>query len=116
MKTHLQNDRPEAGTLAPAAAGGNSYSGGTVLTEGRLSASADNALGAASGGVTFNGGTLQFGSSFDLAATRAITIAAGGGTIGKLMCGPLASAIPQCAIAHVGSCRAASWNDRIAAP
>jgi outer membrane autotransporter protein len=68
-------------TLAPAAAGGNSYSGGTVLTEGTLSASADNALGAASGRVTFNGGALQLGSSFDLAATRAITIAAGGGTI-----------------------------------
>ncbi|MGE8165614.1 autotransporter outer membrane beta-barrel domain-containing protein [Paraburkholderia sp. NPDC080076] len=68
-------------TLAPAAASGNSYSGGTVLTEGTLSASADSALGAASGGVTFNGGTLQLGSSFNLAATRAITIAAGGGTI-----------------------------------
>ena len=68
-------------TLAPGAAGGNRYAGGTVLTVGTLSTSADNALGAASGGVTFNGGALQLGSSFDLAATRAISIAAGGGII-----------------------------------
>ncbi|MGA3251884.1 MAG: autotransporter-associated beta strand repeat-containing protein, partial [Paraburkholderia sp.] len=68
-------------TLAPTAAGGNTYSGGTVLNQGIVSASADNVLGAATGGVTFNGGTLQLGNSFNLAGTRAISIAAGGGTI-----------------------------------
>src|SRR4029077_20813864 len=31
----------------------------------------------------------------------------GGGTTVKLMCGPLASAIPQCAMAHLGSSSAA---------
>jgi hypothetical protein len=46
-------------TLAPTATGGNAYSGGTVLTQGMLSASADNVLGGATGGVTFNGGKLQ---------------------------------------------------------
>ena len=30
------------------------------------------------------------------------------------MCGPQASATPQCAMAHAGSSRAASWNERIA--
>ncbi|ASL48332.1 Antigen 43 [Burkholderia sp. AD24] len=68
-------------TLAPAGAGGNSYSGGTVLSQGILSVSADNLLGAPGGGVTFNGGTLHLGSSFDLAGTRPISLTAGGGTI-----------------------------------
>ncbi|SOE47041.1 outer membrane autotransporter barrel domain-containing protein [Burkholderia sp. OK233] len=68
-------------TLAPAAAGGNTYTGGTVLKQGVLSVSADNALGGTAGGVTFDGGTLQIGSSFDLASTRALSVAAGGGTI-----------------------------------
>lgn len=68
-------------TLAPAAAGGNTYSGGTTLKQGIVSASADSALGTATGGVTFDGGTLQLGQSFDLAGTRAVSLAAGGGTI-----------------------------------
>ncbi|CAG4889101.1 autotransporter outer membrane beta-barrel domain-containing protein [Paraburkholderia saeva] len=68
-------------TLAPAAAGGNTYSGGTLIDGGTLAVSADGALGATSGSVTFDGGTLQLGQSFDLAATRAITLNAGGGTI-----------------------------------
>ncbi|MFM0069195.1 autotransporter family protein [Paraburkholderia aspalathi] len=68
-------------TLAPTAAGGNMYSGGTVLNQGILSASADNVLGGSTGGVTFNGGTLQLDSSFNLASTRPITIASGSGTI-----------------------------------
>jgi len=32
------------------------------------------------------------------------------------MCGPHAKAVPQCAIAHFGSSRAASWNEAMAAP
>lgn len=68
-------------TLAPAAAGGNTYTGGTVLKQGALSISADKALGGASGSLTFDGGALQLGSSFNLAATRAVSITANGGTI-----------------------------------
>jgi outer membrane autotransporter protein len=68
-------------TLAPTAAGGNTYTGGTVLKQGALSVSADSALGGASGSMTFDGGTLQLGSSFDLAGTRALSITANGGTI-----------------------------------
>ncbi len=68
-------------TLAPTAAGGNTYTGGTVLKAGEVSISADRALGGTSGGITFDGGTLLLGSSFDLAATRAVSIASNGGTI-----------------------------------
>ncbi|MBR0663966.1 autotransporter outer membrane beta-barrel domain-containing protein, partial [Roseomonas hellenica] len=41
-------------TLAPAAAGGNTYSGGTIITQGVLAIAADNAIGAATGPLTFN--------------------------------------------------------------
>lgn len=68
-------------TLAPAAAGGNTYTGGTVLHQGVLSVAADSALGGTAGGVTFDGGTLQLGSAFDLASTRAIAVTSNGGTI-----------------------------------
>jgi outer membrane autotransporter protein len=68
-------------TLAPSAAGGNTYTGGTVLKQGVLSVSADRALGGASGGITFDGGTLQLGNAFDLASTRAISVTSNGGTI-----------------------------------
>lgn len=67
--------------LAPSAAGGNTYSGGTLITQGTLNIGADNALGAPAGGVTFNGGTLQLSHDLDLAATRAISLGANGGTI-----------------------------------
>lgn len=76
-------DKTGAGvlTLAPAAATGNTYSGGTTIDQGTIAVGADNALGASTGGLTFNSGTLQLTSSFALAGTRAITLAAGGGTI-----------------------------------
>ncbi|MEZ0604008.1 autotransporter outer membrane beta-barrel domain-containing protein [Paraburkholderia sp. IW21] len=76
-------DKTGAGvlTLAPSAASGNTYSGGTTIDQGAIAVSADNALGANTGGLTFNSGTLQLNTSFDLAGTRAITLAAGGGTI-----------------------------------
>jgi len=67
-------------TLAPAAAG-NTYSGGTTITQGTVAIAADNVLGAASGGLTFNGGTLQLNQALNLAGTRAISINASGGTI-----------------------------------
>ncbi|WP_230945098.1 autotransporter outer membrane beta-barrel domain-containing protein [Burkholderia territorii] len=76
-------EKTGAGTLAlaPSAAGGNTYSGGTTITQGTLSVAADNALGASSGTLNFNGGTLQLGSAFDLAASRAVSITANNGTI-----------------------------------
>lgn len=67
-------------TLAPSAAGGNTYAGGTTISAGTLAVGADNALGATSGGLTFNGGTLQLTQAFDLAASRAVTLGSGGGT------------------------------------
>ncbi|MFM0085926.1 autotransporter outer membrane beta-barrel domain-containing protein [Paraburkholderia sediminicola] len=76
-------DKTGAGvlTLAPAAANGNTYSGGTTIDQGTIAVGANNALGANTGGLTFSSGTLQLTTSFDLAGTRAITLAAGGGTI-----------------------------------
>ncbi|KWO47840.1 autotransporter outer membrane beta-barrel domain-containing protein [Burkholderia sp. MSMB1459WGS] len=76
-------EKTGAGTLtvAPAAAGGNTYSGGTTITQGTLSVAADNALGASSGSLTFNGGTLQLGGAFDLASSRAVSITSNNGTI-----------------------------------
>jgi len=68
-------------TLAPVAAAGNTYSGGTTITQGTVAIAADNALGAAIGGLTFNGGTLQLNQTLNLAGTRAISINAPGGTI-----------------------------------
>ncbi|AZO28843.1 autotransporter outer membrane beta-barrel domain-containing protein [Mesorhizobium sp. M1B.F.Ca.ET.045.04.1.1] len=44
--------------------GANTYSGGTTISNGVLSVSADNNLGDASGGLAFNGGTLQTTSAF----------------------------------------------------
>ncbi len=68
-------------TVAPSAAGGNTYTGGTILHQGVLSVAADSALGGTAGGITFDGGTLQFGSAFDPASTRAISVTSNGGTI-----------------------------------
>lgn len=77
----LEKDGAGTLTLAPSDAGGNAYTGGTIIRQGVLSVAADNALGDPSGGLTFDGGTLQFANSFDLAGTRAITVADGGGVI-----------------------------------
>ncbi|MET3632263.1 outer membrane autotransporter protein [Burkholderia sp. 572] len=76
-------EKTGAGTLtvAPSSAGGNTYSGGTTITQGTLTVAADNALGASSGSLTFNGGTLQLGSSFNLASGRAVSITSNNGTI-----------------------------------
>ncbi|MDM0104641.1 autotransporter outer membrane beta-barrel domain-containing protein [Variovorax sp. J22R24] len=68
-------------TLAPSAAGGNTYAGGTFIQQGVLAMPADSVLGAPTGGVTFNGGTLRWLGSFELSATRPISIEAGGATL-----------------------------------
>jgi len=76
-------DKTGAGvlTLAPAAPGGNSYSGGTTISGGTLAIARDAAIGAATGGLTFNGGALRYDAAFNLAASRAVDITAAGGTI-----------------------------------
>jgi len=68
-------------TLAPAAAGGNSYSGGTTVNAGALAIGADSALGAPTGGLTLDGGTLLLNNALDLAATRPIALGTAGGVI-----------------------------------
>ncbi|WP_241024788.1 autotransporter outer membrane beta-barrel domain-containing protein [Paraburkholderia sp. Ac-20340] len=68
-------------TLSPSASGGNTYSGGTTITQGTLAIAADNAIGASTGALTLNGGTLQLNSAFDLSASRAMAITANNGTI-----------------------------------
>ena len=54
--------------LAPSAAGGNTYAGGTEIDEGTLAVAANSALGAAAGGLRFDGGVLRTTASF--ATTR----------------------------------------------
>jgi len=68
-------------TLAPAAAAGNNYSGGTTVNAGTLAIGADSALGAPTGGLTLDGGTLRLNNALDLAATRPISLGAAGGVI-----------------------------------
>ena len=74
-------EKTGAGTLTLAPSAGNTYSGGTTITQGTLSVAADNALGASSGALTLNGGTLQLGSTFNLAAGRAVSVTGNNGTI-----------------------------------
>ncbi|WP_198139636.1 autotransporter outer membrane beta-barrel domain-containing protein [Ralstonia sp. A12] len=72
-------EKTGTGTLTLGA--GNTYSGGTTITQGTLAIGADSALGGTAGGVTFNGGTLQLTGNLNVAATRAISITSAGGTI-----------------------------------
>lgn len=65
-----------AGTLV--LSGTNTYTGGTFLTAGKLSAGVDANLGATAGGLTFNTGTLLSSGTFSTA--RAVTMT-GAGTI-----------------------------------
>ncbi|WP_127091999.1 autotransporter-associated beta strand repeat-containing protein [Aquabacter cavernae] len=66
-----------AGTLV--LSGANTYSGGTQVTGGTLSVSADANLGATSGGVSLNGATLAATDSFTSA--RAVSLGTSGGAI-----------------------------------
>ena len=60
----------------------NTYSGGTVLDDGVLSVSGDANLGNAAGGLTFSGGTLR--NTSGMSSARSITLDAGGGTFEAL--------------------------------
>lgn len=57
---------------------GNNYSGGTIISNGTLSVSANTNLGAAAGGITFNssGGTLLV--TQNMTSTRGITLTSNG--------------------------------------
>jgi autotransporter-associated beta strand protein len=64
----------------------NNYSGGTTITAGILSVSADRDLGAVPGAATpanvvINGGTLQATTTFTLVANRGVALGPGTGTI-----------------------------------
>ena len=74
-----------AGTLA--LTGVNTYTGGTVVSNGVLTFNSDTALGVASAAnnITLNGGTLgQLGASVTLSSARSITIGADGGTLANI--------------------------------
>lgn len=59
--------------------GANTYTGGTALDGGIVSAKADDNLGALTGALSFGGGTLLLTESFD--NSRSVTLGANGGTI-----------------------------------
>ncbi|MDQ0305444.1 autotransporter-associated beta strand protein, partial [Ancylobacter polymorphus] len=64
-------EKTDYGTLV--LSGTNTHEGGTTVTAGTLSISADAALGNASGGLTFNGGTLATTATFGSARTVTLT-------------------------------------------
>ncbi len=59
--------------------GTNTYSGGTTITDGTLTASRDENLGDSSGSVTIAGGTLESASAFS--TSRLFSLQNGGGTV-----------------------------------
>ncbi len=67
------------GTGALTLTGTNTYSGGTTISAGTLSISAEANLGAASGALTFDGGTLQVTGTGLTSTSRTINWGANGG-------------------------------------
>ena len=83
INSTIANNGTGAVTLVKSGSGGvtlagtNTYSGGTIINQGTLTAAAANQLG--TGGITLNGGQLTF--SADAGLTLAISLGAGGGTL-----------------------------------
>lgn len=67
-------------TLAPQA-GANTFSGGLLIRQGMIAASADAVLGAPDGAITLDGGALRFADSFTLAPARAVSVTANNGGV-----------------------------------
>ncbi|CAM1000321.1 Autotransporter-associated beta strand repeat-containing protein [Rhodanobacter sp. Root179] len=70
-------DKADAGTLI--LAGNNTYTGGTTVSGGTLSVSADANLGDAGGALVLDGGVLQVTGSSFASTTRALSMTAAGG-------------------------------------
>lgn len=78
-----------SGSLTMSSKSDNTYSGGTIISEGALVVDRDADLGGTSGGVTLGAntslggmhGTLRFDAGFDMAPSRSVTLMDGGGTI-----------------------------------
>lgn len=60
---------------------GNTFTGGTTVSQGGISIAADGALGGAGSGVTLAGGSLASTATLTVAAARTIALGAGGGII-----------------------------------
>ncbi|MCX6896741.1 MAG: autotransporter-associated beta strand repeat-containing protein [Verrucomicrobia bacterium] len=73
----------KAGSGTLVLSGANTYTGGTVVSNGTIVWSADNNLGASASGITLQGGTLAMSASAVTAIidTHTITVGAAGGTI-----------------------------------
>ncbi|WP_054479281.1 autotransporter-associated beta strand repeat-containing protein, partial [Achromobacter sp. 2789STDY5608615] len=72
-----QLQKRDLGTLV--LGGANTYTGGTLISEGVLQASADNNLGDAGGALGFAGGTLRVTGTGYTGTSRAIDVGAGAG-------------------------------------
>ncbi|MCV6806698.1 autotransporter-associated beta strand repeat-containing protein, partial [Achromobacter ruhlandii] len=72
-----QLQKRDLGTLV--LGGANTYTGGTLISEGVLKASADNNLGDAGGALGFAGGTLRVTGTGYTGTSRAIDVGAGAG-------------------------------------
>lgn len=72
-------DKTQGGTLV--LDGANTYAGGTTVSGGVLSVSADTNLGAAASGVTLNGGTLRIANAAYQGTSRGLALGAAGGAL-----------------------------------
>ena len=72
-------NKADGGTLV--LAGTNTYAGGTTISAGKISVSADDQLGLASSGITLNGGTLSISDPGYLSTGRNIVLGTNGGGI-----------------------------------
>lgn len=84
--SQFTNDTGSAGVLEKVGTGtlvltntANDYTGGTVVSAGRLQVASDDVLGAAATGITLNGGTLA--TTAEMISSRAVALGANNGTV-----------------------------------